>query len=140
VHATESHRDRPDYPEADVPDVAVATLEFAGGARGCLSSTSVLRWKHRTGTGIHLFADGLAIELAELEMTVHAGGDPTVHRAEGSAKERADRCFVDAVRGKPNRIRASYEEVLPTHRLACLVARSAVEGRRVEVAERGAHG
>ena len=131
VHATDSRMDRAGYPDADVPEVSAATLEFAGGAVGCMSSTCLLGWKHRAG--IHLFADGMAVELSELEMTVDVGSGPTVQRAQGSAKERADRCFVDAVQGKPNRIRVPYSDVLPTHRLGCLLARSAEEGRPLEV-------
>jgi hypothetical protein len=38
------------------------------------------------------------------------------------------------VQGKPNRVRAPYAEALETHRLATTVARSAREGRPIDVA------
>jgi len=43
------------------------------------------------------------------------------------------RDFIDAVQGRPNRIRAPYSEALQTHRLTTAAARSVREGRRVLV-------
>jgi predicted dehydrogenase len=137
VHATAARARRPAFPQADVPDVSVATLEFDGGALGSVSSTCLLGWKHRAG--IHLFCEGMALELSELELVVDVGGGPAVQPAEVDAKTLADRRFVDAVQGRADGVRATYEAVLPTHRLACALARSAEERRCLRATDGGAY-
>ena len=52
-----------------------------------------------------------------------------VRRAQGDPFVREDRDFIDAVQGKPNRIRAPYAEAMRTHRLVSSAARSARERR-----------
>jgi predicted dehydrogenase len=131
VHAAGSRAEPAVLPGTDVDEVTVATLRFATGAVGTVASTCVLGRLHRAG--LHLFADGLALELSETELVVDAGGEPTVHRALGDARPRPDRDFVDAVRGGPDRIRVPYQEALRTHRLGCAITRSAEEGRTVEL-------
>jgi threonine dehydrogenase-like Zn-dependent dehydrogenase len=42
-----------------------------------------------------------------------------------AAKTLVDRDFIDAVQGRPNRIRAPYQEALATHALACAFASAA---------------
>jgi predicted dehydrogenase len=111
--------------------VAAATLIFAMGAIGLLSSTCLLAWCHQTA--LHLYAESLAVELSEFDLTVATGQGRYRRAAEGDATEREDRDFVDAVQGKPSRIRAPYHEALRTHRLACAVDRSAREGWRIEL-------
>ncbi|HEX8376113.1 MAG TPA: Gfo/Idh/MocA family oxidoreductase, partial [Geminicoccaceae bacterium] len=66
VYAAASRFPRADYPDSDVADVASATLRFASGAVGSVSAACVLRWPHRVG--LHLFGDGLAVELSEFEL------------------------------------------------------------------------
>ena len=56
-----------------------------------------------------------------------------MQRARGDPFVREDRDFVDAVQGRPNRIRAPYAEALRTHRLVMAAARSAREGRFLRV-------
>jgi len=131
VYAAGSRIERDGFSEADVDDVSTATLRFASGAVGSISSTCLLGWPHRVG--LHTVSDGMMIELAEFEIMVDVGQGRPVTRAEGDPFVRADRDFVDAVQGKDNRIRVSYDEALRTHRLACAVARSAEEGRPVEL-------
>ena len=135
LYAVTSRAERPDYPDADVPDVSAATVRFAGGAVGSIFSTCLLSGKHRAG--VELFCEGMAIELSELEMAIHAGGERMTNRARGDAKSRSDRAFIDAVRGQPNRIRVPYEEALMTHRLACAISWSAEHGQVVELKEGG---
>ncbi len=54
----------------------------------------------------------------------------TVRREdEGSAMERADRCFVDAVAGGPPDLRSPYHDALRSHELALAIAGSARTGR-----------
>lgn len=138
VFAADALTPRPDFPGCDVPDVSAATLRFDGGAVGTLASTCLLGWKHRAG--VQVFADGLAMELTEEELVVDDGDGPTARPARGDAKVRVDRDFIDAVRGRRNAVRVPYQEALRTHRVACALARSADEGRPVELEPVGRHG
>jgi len=131
VYAIGARRERPAFPDADVCDVSVATLNFASGAIGTLASTCLLNWPHRIG--LHLFCEGLAIELSEFEIMLDVGRGRPVRRAEGDPFVREDRAFIDAVRGKPNRIRAAYPEALKTHRLTTSAAQSLREGRVLDI-------
>ena len=54
-------------------------------------------WDHRVG--LHLFCDGLAIELSDREIMVDVGHGRPVREAGGDPVEREDRDFIDAVRG-----------------------------------------
>lgn len=123
--------DRAAFPEADVLAVSAAMLRFESGAIGTMASTCVLNWPHRIG--LHLFCEGQAIELTEFEIMVDVGRGRPVEKAEGDPFVREDRDFINAVQGKPNRIRAPYSEALMTHRLTTTAERSAREGRRLEV-------
>jgi len=131
VYAVASRTDRPSFPQADICDVSVATLQFANGAVGTVSSTCLLRWTHRVG--LHLFCEGMALEVGEHEVTMHAGVERTTRRAEGDPFVREDRDFIDAVQGKPNRIRVPYDEALQTHRLVMAAALAAREGRLIRL-------
>ena len=125
---------------ADVDEVSVGSLRFAGGAVGSLTSTFLLPHLHRAG--IEVVADGMWLSLSETELVVEADGERTLWRADGDARPRPDRDFIQAVRGGPDRIRVPWPEAYRTHRLACALTRSADEGRPValdpvEVAGRG---
>jgi predicted dehydrogenase len=127
VYAVAARTVRAGYPECDVCEASTAALRFVTGAIGSISSTCLLGWPHRIG--LHLFCDGLAIEMTEFELMVDIGQGRPVRRAQGDPFVREDRDFIDAVEGIPNRIRAPYAEALKTHRLASTAARSAREGR-----------
>ncbi len=127
VYAAGARLERPAFPDADVFDVSVATLHFASGALGTMASTCLLNWPHRVA--LHLFGEGLAIELSEFELMVDVGKGRPIRHAEGDPFVREDRDFVDAVQGKPNRIRAPYAEALKTHRLVMAASQSARKGR-----------
>jgi predicted dehydrogenase len=131
VYAAGSRIDRPAFPESDVYDVTTATLHFASGALGSLSSTCLLNWPHRIG--LHLFCEGLAIEMSEFEIMVDVGKGRPVQKAKGDPFVREDRDFIDAVQGKTNKIRVPYAEAMKTHRLTTAAARSAREGRIIEL-------
>ena len=120
---------RQDFPHADVCDVSTASLRFEDGAVGSVSSTCLLRWPHRIG--LHLFAEGLAIELTEFEVITDVGRGRPTRTAQGDPFVREDRDFIDAVQGKPNRIRSPYREALRTHRITTAVTQSAHERRPV---------
>lgn len=125
------------FPDADIASASVATLHFASGALGTVASTCVLNWPHRIG--LHLFCEGMAIELSEFELMVDVGRGRPVQRAQGDPMLREDRDFIDAVRGKPSRIRVPYAEALATHRLATAAARAAREGGTVALSVESAH-
>jgi predicted dehydrogenase len=142
VYGAGSRLDRTTHPDAayqarDVFDVSLATLHFASGALGNMASTCLLNWPHRVG--LHLFSEGMAIELSEFELMVDVGQGRPVRAAQGDPFVREDRAFIDAVQGKPNRIRAPYAEALQTHRLTTAAAQSAAEGRLVKLAEESLH-
>ncbi len=131
VQALGARLARPAYPDADIDDVSLATLRFASGALGSLASTCLLQWPHRIG--LHLFGDGLAIELSEFHLMVDVGRGRPVREAHGDPFVREDRDFIDAVAGRANRIRVPYAEALETHRLVTAAARSAKEGRALRL-------
>jgi predicted dehydrogenase len=131
VQAIAGRTPRAAFPDADVAEASVAMLRFASGAIGSIASTCLLNWPHRIG--LHLFCDGMAIELSEFDLMVDVGKGRPLQRADGDPFVREDRDFIDAVQGKPNRIRVPYAEALRTHRLATTAARAAREGEAMPV-------
>lgn len=131
VYAAGSRKEREAFPHSDVCDVSVATLHFESGALGTMASTCLLNWPHRIG--LHLFSEGMAIELTEFEIMVDVGRGRPLKRAEGDPFVREDRDFIDAVQGKPDKIRAPYSEALKTHRLTTTAAQSAREGKALKL-------
>ena len=140
VYGSESRLARPDFPELDIATASTASLRFASGAVGNIGSTCLLHWNHRVG--LHLFADGLAMELTDHDIMVDVGHGRPVRHAEGDPVVREDRDFIDAVRGGENRIRCPYHEALKTLRVTDAIARSARTGTAVNlpVAEPNLHG
>ena len=129
VSAISARTPRIDYPDADVDDVSAATLRFAGGAVGTLAATCLLRWKHQAA--LQLFADGLAVEVTETDLTIESGDGAFREVPQVDAKTQSDRVFLDAIRSGENHVRTAYPEALRTHRLACAVAQSAEERRPI---------
>lgn len=133
VYAAGNRLYRPAFAEADVCDVTVATLHFASGALGNMASTCLLNWPHRIG--LHLFCEGLAIELSEFEIMIDIGRGRPIRRAEGDPFVREDRAFIDAVQGKTNQIRVSYHEALATFQLTLAANESVVAGKAIAIAQ-----
>ena len=133
VHAVGTG-DPPPVADADVDAATAATLTFAGGAVGTLSSACVLGWKQRAG--LEIIADGLALFVGEDELLVQDGsgaqrrvaGDPE------AARVAVDRAFVDAVRGVGDDVRVPYAEALETHRVTCAIAESVRTGQVITLA------
>jgi predicted dehydrogenase len=130
VRAEGSRVERPDAPGCDVHAVSTATLRFANGALGCVASTSLLHRPYRMG--LHLFGDGLVLELSESELLVDTGHGQARHQATVDPILREDRDFIDAAAGGPDRVRVPYGEALKTHRLATAAATAAMTGTTVE--------
>ena len=124
-------RPRDDFPGLDVATASTAALRFASGAIANLSATCLLRWSHRVG--LHVFADGLALELTDHDLMVDVGRGRPVRGADGDPVWRQDRAFLDAVKGGENRIRAPYAEAVQTHLVALAVAQSARTGAPVRM-------
>jgi predicted dehydrogenase/glycosyltransferase involved in cell wall biosynthesis len=135
VFGVTGHLKRDDFPGLDIATASSASLKFANGSVGNIASTCVLKWGHRIG--LHLFADGLAIELTDREIMVDRGQGRPVRHAEGDPVWREDRDFIDAVKGGPNLIRCSYQEALKTHRLAMAIAQSAADEMPVSLGAPG---
>ncbi|MDB5473558.1 MAG: hypothetical protein JWP99_861 [Devosia sp.] len=131
VFGLASHQDRASFPGLDVPTASTASLRFASGAIGNIASTCILDWAHRVG--LHIFAQGLALELTDHDLMVDVGSGRPVQHAQGDPVWREDRDFIDAVRGVGNRVRCPYGEALKTHRVALAISQSAREGKVVDL-------
>jgi predicted dehydrogenase len=131
VYGAAERTPRAGFPNADICDVSLATVHFMTGALGNFASTCLLNWPHRIG--LHLFSEGMAIELTEFELMVDTGQGRPIQKAQGDPFVREDRDFVDAVQGKPNKIRAPYTEALRTHHLVMTAIRSAEQGQPLEI-------
>jgi len=131
VFAFGSSTRRERFPDLNVFDATTASLQFKSGAVGTLASTCLLNWQHRVG--LHLFSDGMAIELSAFDIMIDVGRGRPVRAAQGDPVVREDRDFIDAVQGKENRIRSPYGEALKTHRLAVAATHSAHAGIPVEL-------
>jgi myo-inositol 2-dehydrogenase/D-chiro-inositol 1-dehydrogenase len=132
VTAVAARTERPAFPEADVDDVATATLRFASGAVGAVVSSCLPAVRHRAS--LEAVADGLVVELTETELTVSDADGRRTLRATVDPREQVDRDFLAALEGDGDAVRAPYGEALRTHRLACALTRSALERRTVALA------
>ena len=119
------------FPDLDVHDATAALVTFESGAVGTFASTCLLGWTHRVG--LHLFGPALAVEIGEHDLVVDIGEGRPVTPAEADPVVLEDRDFVDAVQGKPNRIRVPYAEALKTHRLVLAAQRAVETGEVVEI-------
>ena len=97
VYGQASHKDRPDFPDLDIPTATTASLTFRSGVVANFASTCLLGWNHRVG--LHVFADRLAIELTDRDIMVDVGRGRPVRGADGDPVWREDRAFIDAVKG-----------------------------------------
>jgi myo-inositol 2-dehydrogenase / D-chiro-inositol 1-dehydrogenase len=118
-------------PAADIDEVSVASLRFASGAVGSVTSTCLLPRLHRAG--VQVVADGLSLELTETRLVVEEDGRRDAWDADADARPRPDRDFLAAVRGGEDRIRVPWPEAYRTHLLACAITRSAEQGRPLAV-------
>ncbi len=136
VYGQSGHVDRAAFPDLDVATTSTAMLTFASGAIANFASTCLLNWNHRVG--LHLFGEGLAIELTDRDVMIDIGRGRPVRGTRSDPVVLEDRDFIDAVRGGENRIRCPYPAALETLRLALAIERSASEGRAIDVREREA--
>lgn len=130
VYGQSGHVDRAAFPGLDVATTSTATLTFANGAIANFASTCLLNWSHRVG--LHLFGEGVAIELTDHDVIIDVGRGRPVRGNRSDPVEREDRDFIDAVQGGENRIRCDYASALDTLRLAMAIEQSANEGRAID--------
>ena len=137
VYAMGAHYPRPEFPESDIFETTTASLRFASGALGNVSSSCLLHWQHRVG--LHLFSAGLVIEIGEFDAMIDVGQGRPVIGQEGDPVVREDRDFIDAVLGLNQRIRVPYTEALKTLQLTLAATRSAKEGREINLKDEAAY-
>jgi predicted dehydrogenase len=123
---------RPAFPDSDILDVTQTSLRFTSGAIGSISTTCLLDGGQKVG--LETVSDGMAIalEILDPKLVTQMGPETTTYRPPSSFEtpyERQDRAFIDAVRGKPNRIRSPYDDALLTHRLTMAASRLAFESQ-----------
>lgn len=133
VYAVGGTKPRDAFADLDIFDATTASLKFASGAVGSMSSTCLLNWRHRIE--LHLFCESLAIEVSDTDLMIDTGRGRPVRRAEGDPVWREDRDFIDAVSGGENRIRSPYRDSLATHRLTTAANRSAASGQAMALLE-----
>lgn len=119
---------RPAYPQSDILDVTQTSLRFESGAIGSIETTCLLDGPH--DVAIETVSDGLSLTLEVLNhrLVVRQGSEITTYQPPSvfdTPYERQDRAFIDAVQGKPNRIRSPYDDALRTHRLTVAASRLA---------------
>jgi predicted dehydrogenase len=119
---------RPAYPDSDILDVTQTSVRFASGAIGSMTTTSLLGAANKVE--IETVSEGMALtlEILTARLVVQRGVDTTVIRPPSvfeTPYELQNRAFIDAVQGKPNRIRSTYEDSLLTHRLTIAATRLA---------------
>ena len=136
--AATGHRvPRPAYPGSDILDVTETSVRFESGAIGSFSTTSLLAGPHRVE--LYVVSDGMDLKLEVLEhrLLVRRGTE-TATLAPRSAFETPyelqNRAFIDAVQGKPNRIRSPYDDALLTHHVTLAASRLAGESGRAAAA------
>ena len=132
VYAAAARVDRPDHPEQDIEQVTTALVRFESGAVATFASTCVLAASHRVG--LHLYAEGLAVEIAAASVVIDDGTNRMEARGDSEAMAREDLAFLQAVeRGDPSGIRSPYRDALETHRLTTRALESARTGQPLPV-------
>jgi predicted dehydrogenase len=124
---------RPAYPESDILDVTQTSVRFASGAIGSIETTCLLDGPHKVG--LETVSDGMSLTLEVLDhrLVARQGSQTTIHQPPttfDTPYEHQDRAFIDAVQGKPTRIRSSYDDALRTHRVTLAASRLANASQR----------
>jgi predicted dehydrogenase len=129
IAATGRRVPRAAHPGSDIQDVTQTSLRFASGAVGAISTTSLLDTVHRVEIEAISEHTALTLEVLDARLSVRRGSEIVIHRPASTFEtpyERQDRAFIDAVQGKPNRIRSPYADALLTHRATLAASRLAM--------------
>ena len=119
---------RPAYPDSDILDVTQTSLRFASGAIGSIETTCLLDGPHKVAIETVSDGMGMTLEVLNHRLVVRQGSEVATYQPPSvfdTPYERQDRAFIEAVQGKPNRIRSPYEDALRTHRLTVAASRLA---------------
>lgn len=122
------------YPDSDILDVTQTSVRFRSGAIGSFSTTSLLANAHRVE--LEMISDGMALTLQVLDhrLVVRLGTETTTLAPASefdTPYKLQNRAFIDAVQGKPNRIRSPYDDALLTHHVTLAATRLANEAASV---------
>lgn len=118
--------------QVEVDAVATVTAEFANGAIGTFSNTSLLKSLYRKG--LELFCEGRTLALGYQELVIDEGqGNRHVEKVQVDPFLLENLDFLEALRGGTNQIKCDYAEALRTHRLTQAVLRSIHEKRPVDL-------
>lgn len=112
----------------DIADAAVANLQFANGAIGTISNTSLLKgWGQ---SSLRVMADDFTLQVAGhgLSWTGDESGEYQM-QADGYTGE--DRAFVQAILGDRSAVYADYEEGVKSLAVSVAVSESAAQGGAV---------
>jgi myo-inositol 2-dehydrogenase/D-chiro-inositol 1-dehydrogenase len=134
VYASVSAMPSEDIAGTDVPDVGTVTLQFAGGAMGVISNTSLVT---RGGAaGLHLVGRDRLVEIYMGKARVVEPGNVREVSASVNPYLEENRAFVEAVKtGDRSGIRCDYRDGAKTLELALAAYRSAKEGRPIRTGE-----
>ena len=118
------------HPESDILDVTQTSVRFASGAIGSFSTTSLLANAARVE--LDLISDGMALTLQVLDhrLVVRLGTETTTLAPASefdTPYKLQNRAFIDAVQGKPSRIRSPYDDAILTHHVTMAATRLANE-------------
>lgn len=129
VFGLAEHTARAGFDDLDVATSSTASIQFDSGAIANISATCLLGWNHRVG--LHLFGDGIAIELTDRDVMIDTGHGRPVTGNDGDPVWHQDRAFIDAVQGKENRIACDYADAVETLRIIDAIGRSVESGSAV---------
>jgi len=117
THAVADRRERPRFPDADVADVAAATLRFNTGAFGVFTATCLLGGSDRVE--LQLVREGELITITQGSVVYDDGRERHEVRVRGDPVATEDRAFLAAVRaGERGVLVCDYADALRTHALA----------------------
>ena len=121
--AASSRHPRPEFPDADVDDVATAVVRFPGGALGSFTSSCLMP---SADVGFDLISESRrsTIRLADTPdgpswtLTLEDENATTIRTPARDPYEVQAEAFLDAVRDRdPSRVLSSYADALLTDRL-----------------------
>lgn len=117
THAAADRRERPRFPDADVPAVGAATLRFAAGALGVFTATCLLGASARVE--LQLMREGELITVTQGSVAYDDGRERSEVRVRADPVAAEDRAFLEAVRsGDGSVVICDYADALGTHALA----------------------
>jgi len=132
VYAAYADRDSEHIPDFNVYDVGAATLKFANGAIGTISSTCLLSVPYTVG--LHVIARDLVVEIHG-DLRVIQPGYTQVFTGGVNAILEENRAFIRAVKtGDTSGIRSTYEDAVKTLAVTLACNESARRGVPIKLA------